>query len=217
MPCWSHRSETGVCSRRWSRSMATFSGTLKRLRVLLDMGKPPLETVAYSSALFFPFRLKQNTGVEELASLLRGESPRCAVIVAAAFFDERLKSLLADTTDGSFSARIKAALEWGLLTRNEHDDLDLLRQLRNGFAHDLRVKDFDVTSEARVEAMRTWQVAKEAWSLARVIQTPLDRLLFVVGVIAFRLQKRTKPTGKSGPRPEPAITDFKEWPPVTSI
>src|SRR5271157_4595662 len=61
MPCWSHRSETGVCSRRWSRSMATFSGTLKRLRVFLDMGKPALEIVAYSSALFFPFRLKQNS------------------------------------------------------------------------------------------------------------------------------------------------------------
>ena len=41
--------------------MATFSGTLKRFRVFLDMGKLPLEIVAYSSALFFPFRLKQNT------------------------------------------------------------------------------------------------------------------------------------------------------------
>src|SRR5271157_6124072 len=60
MPCWSHRSDTGVCSRRWSRSMATFSGALKRFRVFLDMGKPPLEIVAYSCALFFPFRLRQN-------------------------------------------------------------------------------------------------------------------------------------------------------------
>jgi hypothetical protein len=50
-----------VCLRRWSRSMATFSGTLKRFRVFLDMGKLSLEIVAYSSALFFPFRLKQNT------------------------------------------------------------------------------------------------------------------------------------------------------------
>ena len=33
---------------------------LKRFRVFLDMGKPPLEIVAYSSALFFPFRLRQN-------------------------------------------------------------------------------------------------------------------------------------------------------------
>ncbi|HKM55513.1 MAG TPA: hypothetical protein VJY33_19065, partial [Isosphaeraceae bacterium] len=39
----------------------------------------------------------------------------------------------------------------------------------------------------------------------------------VVGVIAFRLQKRTKPPSKSGPRPEPSITDTKEWPPVTTI
>jgi|SRR5208337_3586146 len=91
---------------------------------------------------------KGHPSVEELSSLLRGESPRCAVIVvAAAFFDERLKSLLAHRADSSFSARIKAAQQWGLLTRNEHDDLDVLRQLRNGFAHDLRVKDFDATSE----------------------------------------------------------------------
>jgi len=41
--------------------MATFSGALKRFRVFLDMGKPPLEIVAYSSALFFPFRLRQNS------------------------------------------------------------------------------------------------------------------------------------------------------------
>lgn len=108
-------------------------------------------------------------------------------------------------------------MEWGLLTQSEHDDLDVLRHLRNDFAHDLRVKDFDVTSEARVEAMQTWRTASDARPLARVIQTPLDRLLFVVGVIAFRLQKRTKPPSKSGPRPEPSITDTKEWPPVTTI
>ena len=160
---------------------------------------------------------KGHPGVEELSSLLRGESPRCAVIVAAAFFDETLKVLLADTNDLSFSAQIKAALDWGLLTQNERDDLDALRQLRNGFAHDLRVTDFDATSQTKVAAMNTWQTASNAKPLDRVIQTPLDRLLFVVGVIAFRLQKRTKPTSKSGPRPEPAITDWNEWPPVTSI
>ncbi len=59
--------------------MATFSGTLKRFRVFLDMGKSPLEIVAYSIALFFPFRLKQNmrhSGRAELSQrdgeLLRG-------------------------------------------------------------------------------------------------------------------------------------------------
>ena len=111
--------------------------------------------------------------------------------MAAAFFDEILKALLADMKERSSSARIKDALDWSLLTQSEHDDLDVLRDLRNGFAHELRVKDFDETSEARVEAMRTWRTASDARSLDRVIQTPLDRLLFVVGVIGFRLQKRT--------------------------
>ena len=40
--------------------MATFSWDVKRFRVLLDMGKPPLEIVPYSSERFVPFRLKQN-------------------------------------------------------------------------------------------------------------------------------------------------------------
>src|SRR3954469_138940 len=41
--------------------MATFSWDVKRLRVFLDMGKPPLESVAYSSRRFVPFQLKQNS------------------------------------------------------------------------------------------------------------------------------------------------------------
>src|SRR5512135_617532 len=61
MPCWSHRSETGTCSRRGSRRMATFSWAVNRLRVFLGMGEPPLEIVAYSSGPFFPFRLKQDS------------------------------------------------------------------------------------------------------------------------------------------------------------
>jgi hypothetical protein len=160
---------------------------------------------------------KGHPHVEELSSLLRDKSPRCAVIVAAAFFDETLKSLLADNKDRSFSASIKEGLDWGLLTQSEHDDLDVLRQLRNEFAHDLRVKGFDAASAATVEAMSIWRTAANARSLDRAFLTPLDRLLFVVAVIAFRLQWRKKPLTKSGPRPEPSIFDTKEWPPVTSI
>jgi hypothetical protein len=160
---------------------------------------------------------KGRPGVEELSRLLASESPRCAVIVSAAFFDETLASLLADATDRSLYARIKLALEWGLLSQNEHDDLDALRQLRNVFAHDLRVKEFDADSLAKVEAMKTWQIASNARGLDRVMPSPLARLLFVVGVLAFRLQRRAKPANQLGPRPEPEITDWKEWPPVTSI
>src|SRR3954451_7030536 len=60
MPYRSQRSETGVCSRRWSRRMAAFSWTGSRFRVFLGMGGPPLEVVAYSSRPLVPFQLKQN-------------------------------------------------------------------------------------------------------------------------------------------------------------
>src|SRR3954454_22449412 len=69
----SQRSETGVCSRRWSRRMAAFSWTGSRFRVFLGMGGPPLEVVAYSSRRLVPFQLKQNNAPQR--PLLR----RCEV------------------------------------------------------------------------------------------------------------------------------------------
>src|SRR3954449_8846779 len=85
MPYWSHRSETGVRSRRWSRRMAAFSWALGRFRVFLGMGKPPLEIVAYSSGPFFPFRLKQNSfGLGRVPELLGPFDP------AVELFDEGL-------------------------------------------------------------------------------------------------------------------------------
>lgn len=160
---------------------------------------------------------KGHAKVEELSSLLGDESPRCAVIVSAAFFDETLASLLGDTTDRPFAARINNALAWGLLTQDEHDDLHVLRQLRNGFAHDLRVTDFDSTSAAQVAALKLWTTASSALPLGRVIDGALHQLLYVVGVIGFRLQHRSKPASKVGPLPEPPITDTHAWPPVTNL
>jgi hypothetical protein len=155
--------------------------------------------------------------VKELSDLLKDESPRCAVIVAAAFFDQTLRKSLGETKDQkSFAQRVKAALEWGLLTQDEHDDLDVLRKMRNDFAHDLRVQDFDTTAEASVNALKIWTTASNARPLDRDIQTPLDRLLFVVGVIAFRLQRRKKSPSKVNALPEPELTDWGAWPPVFS-
>ena len=159
---------------------------------------------------------KGHPKVDELSTHLKEESPRCAVIVAAALFDKCLAGLIGDTKDRSFSARIDDALQWGLLANSEHSDLHALRELRNDFAHDLRVKDFDTTTEAKVGAMKVWQIASVARPLDNVIRTTLDRLLFVVGVITFRLQKRTKPQSKLGPLLDPQITDWEAWPPVFS-
>jgi len=159
---------------------------------------------------------KGNANVEEFSGFLKGESPRCAVIVAAAFVDETLGTLLGDTKDRSFFDRIGDGRDWALLTQDEHDDLHVLRKLRNAFAHDLRVRDFDATSTADVDALKLWQTASSALPYDRVIHDPLTKLLYVVGVVAFRLQRRTKAGAKTGPLPEPSIMDITSWPPVTS-
>ena len=54
--------------------MATFSWDIKRFRVFLGMGGPPLEVVAYSSKRFVPFQLKHYRveGVLELIGGLAG-------------------------------------------------------------------------------------------------------------------------------------------------
>jgi hypothetical protein len=43
--------------------MATFSWAVKRFRVFLGMGEPPLKIEANSSSPFFQVRLKQNRDV----------------------------------------------------------------------------------------------------------------------------------------------------------
>src|SRR5262249_42033348 len=121
MPCWSHRSEMGVCSRRWSRRMATFSWAVNRLRVFLAMGEPPLEIVAYSSGLFFPFRLKQNTAVtlhESLVGfrLLYGGEPLALAFLSHLLLkDSRARELIldemaGDSRESGFQRRSVAAL-----------------------------------------------------------------------------------------------------------
>ena len=160
---------------------------------------------------------KGHSNLEVISTLLRDESPRCAVIVAAAFFDETLKTMLEDTKEHSFAFRIDDAIRWGLLTQDEHDDLHTLRKLRNDFAHDLWVKDFDVRSTAKVDSLKIWTTASQYLRLKQSIHTTLHRLLYVVGVIGFRLQHRAKPVTPSGPLEEPSILTISAWPPMTNI
>lgn len=162
-------------------------------------------------------KFKGQKHLEELSVLLKDESPRCTVIVSMAFLDETLARLLGDEVDRSLFARIEDALAWGLLSQHERDDLQCLRQLRNSFAHDLRVKDFDSAMSKRVKGLKLWTTASTRLpKLDRAVPSTLQKVLYVVGVIGFRLQNRLK-LSKPGPIPEPPITDTKAWPPVTSF
>jgi hypothetical protein len=161
-------------------------------------------------------RFQGHANVEELSELLKNESDRCIVIVAAAFFDETLARLLGDTTDRSLYARINDALGRGILTQNEHDDLDKVRSLRNRFAHNLRAAAFDANACSDVESMATWKIASSAKPQYEDLFPGIrDRFLYVVAIIAFRLQHRLVPP-PLGPLLEPPITDVGAWPPVVS-
>jgi hypothetical protein len=153
--------------------------------------------------------------VEELWSFLRGESPRCLAIVGAAFFDETLGRLLGDKEERSLYVRIDDAFRWGLLSPDERHDLHVIRKLRNDFAHNLRDNSFERGRSAKVNSLRTWQRIFGTWpTLDKPCPDAASRLLYVIGVIGFRLQKREKPS--MAPRPEPDIWDTGEWPPITS-
>lgn len=104
--------------------------------------------------------------VEDLKGFLeqlQKESPRAAVIIAGAYLDEQLrqiiicsfvnKSSIADDLVGtekkidrplsSFSSRIKLAYCLGLINKQVYDDLEIIRRIRNRFAHKLHNYSWD--------------------------------------------------------------------------
>lgn len=111
--------------------------------------------------------------------LLHKESDRGKVLISTGFIEEQLKDVLqafmlkgkvatelltsANAPLGTFSSRISACYALGLISDDEHNDLTLVRRIRNDFAHDihttfetpnvvdrcrqLRLKAHDYTSE----------------------------------------------------------------------
>jgi DNA-binding MltR family transcriptional regulator len=88
-----------------------------------------------------------------------GESDRACVILVAAVMDEcltkMLKSKLVQISGnddplfdgnnapmGTFGARISVAHRLGLISKKLHDSLDIVRKIRNDFAHDIFHCDF---------------------------------------------------------------------------
>ncbi|MFC1508628.1 MltR family transcriptional regulator [Candidatus Omnitrophota bacterium] len=83
------------------------------------------------------------------------ETPRAAVILSSAFLDSLLRDLICSfmidnskkvdellgseknpyTPLSTFSSRIKTAYCLGLISKNEYDDLNIIRKIRNKFAH----------------------------------------------------------------------------------
>ncbi len=99
-------------------------------------------------------RPKSEPEIEELGQFLHKlnkESDRGAVLISGIILDERLKNILTSfllrhkTSEellegfnaplGTFSARISACFALGRIQKNEFEELNLIRKIRNEFAH----------------------------------------------------------------------------------
>lgn len=105
------------------------------------------------------------------------ESDRGAVLVAASLLDDRLKRILQaffldskvsrDLLDGvnaplgTFSARISAAFALGLIEKNEIDELNLVRKIRNEYGHKWKEVTFDDAPIADLCRSLPWSGPKD--------------------------------------------------------
>lgn len=146
-------------------------------------------------------------------NFLKGESERGVGVVVAAYFDQKLGSLLG-MKRGDFHDKIELGLARRLLTQNECDDLHVMRQLRNSFAHNLEANTFDADKSQAVDGLKTWQIAVDNLPCyAEYFPTARERLLYVAAAFYGRLQQRQ--ASASDILPEPPFHDTNAWPPVT--
>jgi len=159
--------------------------------------------------------------VREFRRMLDYESHRGCALAAAAFLDERLRQLLcasfvpdcveellegATAPLGTFSARILAAQALGLLPPKAARDLNLIRKIRNEFAHNLACGSFEVpevTSRCR-----------ELYYCFSNPQRPRSRFTNattgILAIIDFKTTFATPPVPPHDRTSEEAQENFKE-------
>lgn len=148
----------------------------------------------------------------EFWHFLKDETPRGLGVVVAAYFDERLGDLL-NNSDGNFFTRINVALAARILTENEHDDLHVMRKLRNDFAHNLKANTFDAGKTQQINSLKTWQIAVAGFpQYAAMFPNAEDRLLYVAACFHLRLKN---PRQMITPLPEPPLWESDSWIVVT--
>ena len=150
--------------------------------------------------------------------MLREESDRGAVLVGAAFLDDLLQELLAaffvdpaslssakerdrlnglfqpNGAAGSFSSRITLAYALGLISKRDCDDLNLVREIRNDFAHKLRYASFSDDSIhdrcANLGIVR--DISDSGFTHHLDFGTPRRRYIWTVSVLYGRLVEKAR-------------------------
>jgi len=170
--------------------------------------------------------LREDPDFNRFLDEFQAESDRAAAVLGPAYLDDLLNELLlgswvdasAPAKDllkknqplGSFGPRISLAYAVGLIGHTERRDLDLIRDLRNAFAHKLHglsFRDKDITQKCS-----TFYVVKERLDaepeLKRAYRNSDARARFnlTVGLLAYYLTRRLRNVRRF-PHPDPPL-----WP-----
>lgn len=143
------------------------------------------------------------------AQELHAESDRGMALSGTSYLDDRLgqliESYLCETNAkrliwesnaplGTFSARISMAFALGLVSEKERDQLNMLRKVRNHFAHDFRMKMDDPVIVGTMGNFR--ELTDVVWSAMATLldvkfaETPRDRFFHAVLRLAHQLDVR---------------------------
>jgi DNA-binding MltR family transcriptional regulator len=149
--------------------------------------------------------MKKFTDIAGLFASLKVESDRASIILAAAFLDSFLGDCMArrfsghfdgdlfrgDGALGTFSRRISMARALGWIHEDTASDLDIVRKIRNDFAHDYdHTLSFSTDSvTARCQNLSTVRAMQEA--IEKLASTVPDREHLQVAARSSIAQIRT--------------------------
>ncbi len=157
-----------------------------------------------------------NPSIEKLSRSMQCSSIGEIAAKAAVHFDGKLGEMLDGLANSYSTERADDALEWGVITANEREDLIAIYSLARLYL-DWDNHENSVEEDLAVASLKTWKIAAQL-PIERVLPTRAEQLQYVATVIASRLERRSKPEVKGGPLPEPdRVLDSDDWLPVVSM
>ena len=156
--------------------------------------------------------------------LTRDEDERGLVLSVAAFAEDCLGRLLSaylregkaasdliegfNAPLGTFSARIKAGYARGLLSKEQHNDLDLARKIRNEFAHNWEGCSFENQNiKDWIASMSNSRIDDE------VADTPKKKFHTTMSCTLVELEYLSSTLGKNGRKVPVVATHLSHTPP----
>ena len=144
----------------------------------------------------------------------QNESDRACAVLGAAYIDVKLDELirasltvpdkaLAESLSGkngplsSFSSRINLSYALGLITKSERDDLNLIREVRNAFAHQLHGLTF---ASPKVASWSKGLAAPKIFGSKGPHLQPRHSFIVAIGLLSVYLVNRVR-TAKRFPAP----------------